>query len=126
MHPFVITDELIDDTLTTALEGGINYWAANATPDHWPDVESTLFPGEAPWASEVLTKGADLLITLHRELGEPEPQVERLTKAKMIKGIRAFCTRRKITPSALEDDPVDAEGADCIVQLALFGEIVYG
>lgn len=123
-HPFKITDQLIDDTLTTALEGGITYWAANATPSHWPEAESKMFPGEAPYASEVLTLGADLLVTLHREFDDPE--VYRLTKAKMTKGIREFCKLRGITPARLEDDAADASDADAIVQLALFGEIVYG
>jgi len=123
-HPYAITNKLVDDTLTTALEGGITYWAASAIPDHWPDGGSKMFPSQSPYASEVLTMGADLLITIHREF--EDTRVYRLTLAKMKKGIKAWCGIRGITPARLEDDVADAADADCIVQLALFGEVVYG
>lgn len=126
MHPFHISDQLIDDTLCTALEGGINYWAIGAEPMVWPSAESKMFPGESPYASEVVSMGATLLITLDPELADEGRPVYLLTAAMMKKGIREYCKLRKCTPAALDDDPVDASGADVIVQLALFGEVVYG
>ena len=110
--PFFISDQLIDDTLCTALEGGITSWADNAEPDHWPE--------GITYTSDALTKGADVLIT------DDEGTVHRLTVTKMRKGIRAYCKAAHTTPAKIDDDPVDASGADAIVQYALFGEVVYG
>ena len=111
-NPFVITDQLVDDTLCTALEGGITYWAASATPDKWPE--------GCEYASDALTKGAAVVI-----VESEEDATHVLTLAKMKKGIRAYCKAAHTTPAELEDDPVDAGGADAIVQYALFGEVVY-
>lgn len=124
--PFFISDQLIDDTLCTALEGGINYWAVDATPLVWPEAESKMFPGETPYASEVVSMGASLLITLDPEVADEDRPVYVLTAAMMRKGIRAYCKLAHTTPARIDDDPVDASGADVIVQLALFGEVVYG
>lgn len=112
MHPFTITDQLIDDTLCTAFEGGITYWAASATPTTWPE--------GCEYASDALTRGADVAI-----VDSEEQKTYFLTRARMTKGIREYCKLYKTTPAALDDDPVDASGADVIVQLALFGEVVY-
>jgi hypothetical protein len=112
MHPFTITDELINDTLCTALEGGITYWAESATPTTWPE--------GCEYASDVLTHGADLAI-----VDGEEQATYFLTRAKFVKGIREYCKQFKTTPARMEDDPVDTGAADWIVQVALFGEAVY-
>src|SRR5215467_15017265 len=113
MHPFSITDQLVDDTLCTALEGGINYWATSARPTHWPDGNSKAFPGEKPFASEVLTMGSRLIISLDPDLvGDGIEPRYTLTLALMKKGIRKFCEMRGITPARLEDDVADASDAD--------------
>jgi hypothetical protein len=125
-NPFAISDQLIDDTLVTALEGGITYWAISAEPTFWPEGKSKMFPDHDPWASEVLTMGADLLIKVDPDLDDSEKNPYRLTKAAMVKGIRKYCEMRHITPAAIDNDPVDAEGADVIVQLAIFGEVLFG
>ena len=111
-HPFTITDQLIDDTLCTALEGGINYWATSAEPETWPE--------GVQYASDAVTKGATVVIT------DDDGATHRLDKAAMVRGIRAYCKAAHTTPAGIDDDPVDACGADAIVQYALFGEVVYG
>jgi hypothetical protein len=127
VNPFKISDQLVDDTLCTALEGGITYWAAKADPVAWPEgAESRMFPGEPAWASELLSRGVDIVIELHPDWNEARGERHTLTLAKFKKGIRKLCELRKVTPAALEDDPLDADGADVAVQLALFGEVVYG
>ena len=123
--PYTITNEMIDHIVTAALEGGINYWAISARPTHWPEAESTLFPGDKDvFASEVLTKGADLIITIEDEDDEGDGTYT-LTLAKMKKGIRKAAELRGKTPEAFYEDH-DAGDADLAVQFALFGELVYG
>ena len=113
-HPFTITDQLIDDTLCTALEGGINYWADSATPDAWPE--------GVTYASDAVTKGAALVIAVNEDDDNPGVHLDR---AAMVRGIRRYCKEFHTTPANLDDDPVDASGADAIVQYAVFGELVY-
>lgn len=120
MHPFAITDELVNDTLCTALEGGITYWATNAEPTTWPE--------GCEYASDVLTKGASVTITIDPELIGDDANDQgtyTLNLAAMKRAIRWFCKARKITPAQLEDDCADAADADAIVQYALFGEVVF-
>lgn len=118
-NPFTITDQFVSDTLVTALEGGINYWATGADiVGAWPD--------GAEYVSDVLTRGRDIRITLDPEVAEDDKPAETLTLAKFKKGVRKFCEMRGVTPKRLEDDVPDAADADCIVQLALFGKIVFG
>jgi len=121
MHPFHVSDQMVDEILTTALEGGINYWAVKATPSHWPSGPSTLFPGDQDvFASEVLTKGADLIITV-----DGEDATQTLTLRKMKAGIREAAKLRKMTVEEFHENH-DAGDADLAVQFAVFGEAVYG
>jgi hypothetical protein len=127
-NPFVITDQLVDDLLCNALEGGITYWATAAKPRNCPaDATSKMFPGEPPYASEMLTLGATIDIMVDPELVDDD-KVKRhndLTLAAMKRGIKAWCGIRGVTPAALEED-ADASDGDCCVQMALFGQVVFG
>lgn len=110
-----ITDQEIDDVLVTALEGGINYWADSA------DVKDDDYKG-GEWASEVVSRGGTLII---QEVDEEET-VE-LTKDKMLAGIALFIEEFPEMYGSVEElGYLDASGADIIVQLALFGDVVYG
>lgn len=109
-----ITSQFIDDVLCTAFESGISYWATNVRPlgNVWPD--------NAEYVSECLTRGVDIVIT---EDSDNSGHV--LTMQKMLMGIERFCNRNNRGIGDLIEDH-DAEDADCIVQYAIFGEIVYG
>jgi hypothetical protein len=124
--PYAVTDEMVDDIVTTAMEGGSTYWTTKVTViGGFPEVESTLFPGTTDlFASECLTKGRDLAWV--EDCGEGDaPRRHVLTLAKMKKGIRKAAEHFNLTPLALWEDG-DAGTADVAVQFALLGEIVYG
>jgi len=128
MHPFKITDELVDDTLCTALEGGITYWAVGAEQRSGPaNPTSKMFPGEPAYASELLTMGGSLDIIVDESLVDDDVVKEHnlLTLTAMKRGIRKYCEIRKTTPAKILDDPLDAGEADVVVQLALFGDIIF-
>lgn len=121
MPPYAITDEMVDDILCTAMEGGSDYWTEYVTvigtvPE---TVTSGMFPGEPPYASECLTRGFDL------KWVDDEGTAHTLTLAKMRRGIRKAAEHFGQTPLAFYEDH-DATGADVAVQFALLGEIVYG
>jgi hypothetical protein len=121
-HVFDPSD--INDLVSTALEGGINYWCGEAIIKLNPD--KTYFgvdPKDADkvqFASDVISVGGTLI--LHD--AESEDKWE-LTLDKMLQGIKMFCEHNGKSPENLMDD-YDAGDADCIMQYAVMGEIVFG
>lgn len=122
-HGVVITkkysDAEINDLVTTALEGGVGYWARLDNTD-----EEIWFADDRP-TSEIAT---DLLLSgqsIKFEDAEDEDDSADwlLNLEKLLYGIA----------QAIENgdwdgdlDTIDATAADCVFQYALFNEIVYG
>lgn len=97
-----ITSEQIDDIMTSALEGGISYWCNQVK------VKGN-YEG---YASDQISKGGVL------KLRDDDGKWHILTKAKFLKGVSLHKNH--------DFDNYDATDADSIVQLAIFGELVYG
>ena len=114
----LLSGEDIENIIVTALEGGINYWAwlNNETPE-WK-----LKPDKMPvsqYATMLLLEGKHIIIG---ELEESETKTKRLTLRKLLKGFSLNMTHR---PHDADKDNMDAHSADCIIQYALFGDVVY-
>lgn len=123
-----VTQEDIDDIVTTALEGGINYWCRKA------EVVGD-YLGE--YASEQISRGGTLKLHDSEEDG-----VYELTRDKLLDGIKKYCEdvnrpydimyseMNSVGCSSgefgLDCSMVDATVADMIIQYAVMGEIVYG
>lgn len=103
-----ITNQQIDDITDAALCGGIGYWAWNLDYGRKPS-------GPVSAMSEALTRGGTL--TFEDEDGGKHE----LTKSNMRKGIELAVAN---TSASLDD--FDSLDADCAVQYAVFGELVYG
>ena len=114
---FQLTQEDIDDIVCTALEGGINYWCRKA------EVVDDDYYGE--YASEQVSRGGSL-----RLYDREEKKTYILTLEKLLNGIKlyledyydSYC----IVDGKIETSMVDAPASDCMVQYAVFGELVYG
>lgn len=111
-----ITQQDIDNLMCTALESGINYWCREAKV-------VGEFLGE--YGSEQISRGGSLLL---RD-AETDERWE-LTLEKFLKGIELYIKengRVMIEDFKLMDyGELDAGDADCIVQYALFGKLVFG
>jgi hypothetical protein len=114
-----ITGEDVDDIVTTALEGGCNYWCDKAT------LLDNDYKG-ATYASEAVSKGGTLILHVNHD-GEawdgetPKP----LTRENMESGIkRAAIHFGKSVRVFLENQ--DAIYADVAVQFAVFDKIIFG
>jgi hypothetical protein len=113
-----ITDEDIDDIMSSALEGGINFWCnkVRAKGKYLSDC-----------ASEQISRKGILL--LH---DAEDDAVYELTYDKLLKGIKQAIEEGHFTQyewwncNGLDTGNIDAEVADIIVQLALFDRVVYG
>lgn len=132
-YEFECTDQDIDDIISAALEGGITYWcdSAKVVGDYL---------GE--YASDQISRGGTL--KLH---DTEENKWYELTKENFLNGLKQFvlnglnqlvleCGFSKedgnghlwqvITSDRhLDMTKIDAGDADCIIQYALFGEVIY-
>ena len=112
-----ITTQDIDDIMCTALDGGITGWCRAAKP-----VGRRL--GE--YAHEQIARGGSLMLYDAESNDKWE-----LTLEKFLRGLaRAIEDGASVTINAedgtIDVSDVDASVADSIVQLALFGEVVFG
>ena len=112
-----VTNQDIDDIMCTALEGGITYWCSKA---------KVIGEYLGEYASEQISRGGVLMI-----YHEDEAPCD-LTKEKLLEGVQRaieegwYADYEWYDANGIDTCNVDAEVADCIVQFALFGEVVYG
>lgn len=117
-----ITVEMLDSVLIGAFDGG--YGASY----YWAEVEEIRVNGEH-W-TEVLIREGD-------GGGDEDGKVYTINAENIIPAIQRFLTddppaNKQITgyirQAVQENDPgmIDADAADCIVQIAAFGQLVYG
>lgn len=102
--------QVIDDLMTTALEGGINYWCCKA------EVIESDYYGE--YASDQISRGGSL-----RLYDAETDDTWVLNLDKLVHGI-IRAGQEGYVLSDLED--ADAADADAIVQCGLFDDIVFG
>ena len=113
-----VTQQDIDDIITTAFEGGINYWCDRA---------HVMNGDNEHCASEQVSRGAAVI--LYDSEGD-EKHV--LTVGKFMRGLAKaiegnnYSSYEWFNEDSIDTCNVDAEVADVIIQLALFGEVVYG
>lgn len=119
--------EFLSDVLTTAVEGGINYWAQVSG---------------YRWNCPPAERG----VTVHDVVGDDiPPEGRRVTLDDIARAVNAIAKaplsdpepvalglhrqyRRQVVEASRENDAgdIDAGLADAIVQVAVFGEVIYG
>ena len=115
-----LSDKEIVNIYTTALEGGIGYWAVcdeyrwqYLYEDYDNDIVKPLNP--------------DQVLVVLSDTEETDFKDEELTPAKIRAGTKLLIEKFPHLYQILDNEfHVDADGADAIVQLGLFGEVVYG
>lgn len=123
MENFELTTEDINDLVSTALEGGINYWCGRAEKKR--NLDNTLFgistenQNNVKFASDIIGFGGTLILYDNTTSDKWE-----LNREKLLKGFELQCTNKGVTPLELMDD-YDADDADSIIQYAIMGEIVF-
>ena len=112
-----LTQEDVDNIMVSALEGGINYWCRKVKVNG-------KYLGE--YASDQISRGG--MLTLYD--AESSDKWE-LTLNKFLNGMKlaieqGFGAWVKPADGSIDVGNIDADVADAIVQLALFGEVVFG
>jgi hypothetical protein len=130
-----IDDEFIGDVLVCAFDGGLGacwYWAEPDTDGPWLTTTSVNSAGGPVWAS------CRIVRPTATDLEGDEKSIRETVNAEVIRlGIqRILDDKELIAPyirdyivaavSELDAGHVDAEAADCIVQVGLFGTLVFG
>lgn len=124
-YVFECSDQDIDDIMSAALDGGITYWC---------DCAKVVGDYLGEYASDQISRGGTL--RLH---DAEENKWYELTKENFIAGLKQFIRKQGFAKeegnghcgNVIPDDgridmsKIDAGDADCIIQCALFGEVVY-
>lgn len=117
--PFEIDQEFIDDVMCSALEGGIGYWA------RIKKVDKTNVTEPFDCLSDCVSRGA----VIH--FGDVEEEEDdskwQFGINEFVKGFTKYINKEGhgLEPST-DSCNIDAIHADVIVQLGLFGEVVFG
>ena len=122
---FTLSKEDIEDIISSALCGGIGYWASldNTTPEFKAQPEDECID---TWTAKILMDGGTVYL-----IDNDEDEVYELTLKRFLNGVRKFvergydrygCFRHNYVDTA----SIDSECADSIIQLGLFGEVIYG
>lgn len=138
-------DQAYFDIFVTALEGGIGYWS-NCKRYHWTNDQGAtedlagyhadIYDVESPIEEGPLPEGA----TGAGRIGEYRVALYRIDRAVIAKGVGAFGryfrdaastsytgrARRDLAQGHWDHLDIDAGIADSIVQLGLFGDVIYG
>lgn len=121
-----VTEENVVDILSTAFYGGISYWCPKVTRNNG-DTQGM--------AGNHLWRGGELVFWEDEEETGKNLKPHTMTLDNLLEGIRMYIEggytySRDILDFdgdvTLDCGMVDAEVADCIVQLAVFGELIYG
>lgn len=110
-----LSQQDIDDIMAVALDGGICYWCRKA------EVVGECL-GE--YASDQISRGGALI--LH---DAESAQTWELTLEKFLKSVKLYFEQGchvNVEDNAIDTCDIDANDADCIIQFAVFGEVVFG
>lgn len=107
----------IDNIMVTAIEGGIGYWAKlDNTGDNWESRPKGV--ASSQWCTKLLLEGKGVKFE-----EDEDNTVHFLTLPKLLEGFRLNAMKR---PWDSDLEQGDATTADCIIQYALFGKLIYG
>jgi hypothetical protein len=116
-----LSDKEVVNIYTTALEGGIGYWAI-ADEYKWQYLYED-------WENDIVHPlEPDQVLVVLSDTEDDDFKDEQLTPAKIRAGVKLLIEKYPHMYQIINDNEfhVDADGADAVVQLGLFGEIVYG
>ena len=125
-----LSEENIKDILTSALEGGISYWAViDNTVNSWIDTHNRLKQERnhvyyCDIAYDIMINGG----SIHLEDVEDEEERFDLNLDNFLEGCKIWEQEHEglSIVRTVEDGEFDSDAGDELIQYALFGELVYG
>jgi hypothetical protein len=125
-----IDDEFISDIMCTMFEGGSNYWIHHIRISNPSGDKPSEIP-KSTWASNAINGGGSVYVYLDDGEG-----AKILNKDRLLSGLKMWALTHPCNVSLMNEvgkrfpsidaGDIDADQADCILQYALFQELVYG
>lgn len=113
-----LNQDVVDDLIVTALEGGINYWCGEAycTDEKWREDD------DCKYLSGVISRGYGIMLV------DREDDTERweLTLDKFKKGIEMWIENECGGYWSGDPGEIDGDAIDLIIQYAVMGRIIFG
>lgn len=126
-------DKILSDILITAVEGGINYWCNSAMViDAISLKEIDINVLDIPRVFDFdKDEDADydkhlIRFKLHEPIKDDGNVNWYMSYNDLVKGLQTWCENNEALSLGLDFDNLDAEDCDQIVQIALFGKVIYG
>lgn len=124
-----ITHQELEDMLTTAFEGGSNYWCSNIRVTK----KNKAIP-EQQFLAEDIASGHVLEIEVtdaeseDHDYGIPEEKAGKhiVTRDQLIAAFQLMADKQPLHFQDFADDNSDATTGDVWFQLAVFGDVIYG
>jgi hypothetical protein len=123
MIPKKVTESMIESVIVDGFEGGIGYWCGHIG-DYLGDGKTPVREGKpknmamSTWCTNLILEGKTIQLFV-----PDEEKFYGLTLEGLKKGFTDYLKRR---PHLDFDGDADAGDADCIIQIALFEEIIFG
>lgn len=114
-----VPDSRINDLLCSAFEGGSTYWCAKARLAKGND-----WPAEIEYCHELPMAGRYVKLTTHNPEDDPKPHLIGRERCAAALQLMAANHPKHFADLLNEDD--DADTGDAFLQLAAFGEVVFG
>lgn len=108
---------MMSDILCSAFEGGSDYWIQKARIKNGGD-------GLARYAHEIPASGGVLAIRIYEPAADMA-EVYDLTRDMMVNGMTLAAAMHGRTVEEMYEDH-DADVADAVLQMALFGKVIFG
>ncbi len=109
-----ISERMLHDQVTAAIEGGVNYWARVDVGEHqagWRNyLTASFYPTEAQDRGVIVRKGKRYQLSIE----------------KLLAGLRVLAEKYPRHFAAIMDESGDATTGEVLVQCAIFGDIVFG
>ncbi len=118
----LITSNRVSDVLCSAFEGGSNYWAevvSKRKPKAWPNTPES----ERGYSFNYPLNPGGVVVIRAKEDG---PTLYRLTYKSIKRGLQLMASEHGSEFADIISEHDDAGTADTLLQLCLFGKVVYG
>ena len=122
---YTITEDMVENVIVSALEGGSNYWYFVDVEDFEQDLPPKNGKALTERISEAVFKNPSFKMPVY-DVEDEEDVLGYLSQKNLRRGMELCAKDYPEVFKRLTDDEIDAEDADIIFQLTVMGEITFG
>lgn len=122
---YTITEDMVENVIVSALEGGSNYWYFVDVEDFEQDLPTKNGKALTERISEAVYKNPSFKMPVY-DVEDEEDVLGYLSQKNLRRGLELCAKDYPEVFKRLTDDEIDAEDADIIFQLTVMGEITFG